>query len=194
MSRAYRIRISETVERVVHVEDGVATTLELLPILPKERMSELLAAALVGVGMTVESGVARRVRPSDAGDVTVAVELATGTVTVTVTKAEDVSADGVAQRLLPERTSVEHDAKLRAELQRAARALAEREVERVTEEVRRDATAHLEGQLRDVRAELDRVVHGVTAAALKERAGQIGEIEEIDEDAEAGTLTIKVKV
>ncbi len=194
MSRAYRIRISETVERVVHVEDGVATTLELLPILPKERMSELLASALVGVGMIVEAGVAKRVDLSAQGEVTVAVELATGIVTVTVAKAEDVQVEGVAQRVLPERASVAHDAKIRDDLKRAAVALAEGEVARVTEDVRRAATEHLEGRLRDVRAELDRIVHGVTAAALKERASQIGEIEEIEEDAEAGTLTIKVKV
>jgi hypothetical protein len=37
-------------------------------------------------------------------------------------------------------------------------------------------------------------VNRVTIDALKERAGQLGEIEELHEDAESGELTIKVKV
>ena len=43
MSRAYRIAVSESVSRHIHVEDGVATTLELLDILPPERMGKILA-------------------------------------------------------------------------------------------------------------------------------------------------------
>jgi hypothetical protein len=44
MSRAYRIAVSESLRRHLKVEDGVATTLEVLEILPREPMAELLAA------------------------------------------------------------------------------------------------------------------------------------------------------
>ncbi|MGZ3478136.1 MAG: hypothetical protein ACXVCJ_26805, partial [Polyangiales bacterium] len=69
MSRAYRIRVSESIERIVHVEDGVATSLEILPILPKERMQELLAKELEGAGLTVKDGVAQKTASSPQGDV-----------------------------------------------------------------------------------------------------------------------------
>ena len=47
--------------------------------------------------------------------------------------------------------------------------------------------------MRDLREELDQAVNQVTAAALKERASQIGQIEEIHEE-ENGSMTIKVRL
>ena len=54
-------------------------------------------------------------------------------------------------------------------------------------------TQQLEGTLRDLKGELDTVVNRVTATALKTRAGELGQIEEVHEDANGG-LTIKVRV
>jgi hypothetical protein len=65
MSRAYRVTVSGSVERVVHVEDGVCASLELLPILAKERMSEILGAELARRGFSTEDGVARRREEGD---------------------------------------------------------------------------------------------------------------------------------
>ena len=39
MSRAIQVRVSESVVRTVHVEDGVQSPLELLPVLPPDRMA-----------------------------------------------------------------------------------------------------------------------------------------------------------
>ena len=46
MSRAYRIRLQETLRRVITAEDHVSTQLELLELLPPEQMADLLAAEL----------------------------------------------------------------------------------------------------------------------------------------------------
>ena len=46
MSRAYRIRVQESLRRVVTAEDHVSTQLELLELLPAEQMADLLAAEL----------------------------------------------------------------------------------------------------------------------------------------------------
>ena len=46
MSRAYRVSVSESLSKEVRVEDGLCSRLELLPILPKERLGELLAKEL----------------------------------------------------------------------------------------------------------------------------------------------------
>jgi hypothetical protein len=47
--------------------------------------------------------------------------------------------------------------------------------------------------LRDLKDELDGVVNRVTAAALKQRAAELGQVEEIHEEPNGG-LTIKVRV
>lgn len=189
MSRAYRIRISETLERIVHVEDGVATTLEVLPILPRERMQELLGQELEAAGLAIEDGVASRTSESPEGDVSLEVDLATGQVTVRVTRSADVKLTTTRERAVRE-PSAAAEASVRAE----ARAKLERDASDVEEAERRAATARLEAELRDARTELDRVVHRVTAAALKEKAAQLGEIEEIAEDEASGVLTIRVRV
>ena len=55
-------------------------------------------------------------------------------------------------------------------------------------------TDRLERKLGDVREELDQVVNRVTATALKHKAAQLGQIKEITEDAQSGSLTIVVEV
>jgi len=48
--------------------------------------------------------------------------------------------------------------------------------------------------LGDVRKEMDEVVNRVTAEALKRKAAQLGQIKEMTEDPQAGSLTIVVEV
>src|SRR5207253_1669576 len=46
MSRAYKIKVKESARHVLRASDHVSTQLELLAILPPERMAELLANEL----------------------------------------------------------------------------------------------------------------------------------------------------
>ncbi len=55
-------------------------------------------------------------------------------------------------------------------------------------------TDRLEAQLGGLRQELDQAVNRVTAEALKRKAAQLGQIKEITEDPQAGSLTIVVEV
>ena len=55
-------------------------------------------------------------------------------------------------------------------------------------------TDRLEAQLVDLRKELDQVVNRVTAEALKLKAAQIGQIKELTEDPQSGSLTIVLEV
>lgn len=187
MSRAYRVTVRGSVHRVVHVEDGVCTSLELLPILPPERTAELLGDELERRGFTRADGVARRV--SEDG-VIVEVELATGTVSVKAEATAEIAIDKerserVAEEVLERGT-------------RAAQERVEREAEReaavAEQKAKGDVAAKLERKLSDLRRELDGVTSRVTADALKEKARALGEIEEMHEDAESGELTIKVRL
>jgi len=187
MSRAYRISIEESLSRTVEVDDGVASKLELLPILSRERTGDLLAAELEKKGFKRDG--AKAVRQESDG-VTVEVSLTDGEVKVTAkgSMALDLKTNrsGVA---------VEESKGLREqELRKNAKAALEIEAAAEEAKLREQVTERLSGRLKDLKGELDGVVNKVTAAALKERASQLGTVEEVHENAETGELTIKVRV
>ncbi|MEZ4438760.1 MAG: hypothetical protein R3B72_06705 [Polyangiaceae bacterium] len=182
MSQAYRLRVSQTVERVVVVDDAASCELELLPLLSRERMAALLNEELVRRGFEVEDGVARR----DDGD-GIVVEVAEGRVTV---RAESETL--VTQRA--RRHSSDDSDAMRERLEAAATREAEALANNAEARIRRQAAHALEAALRNVQSELDRVVHRVTANALEEKARALGEITELSEDPETGELTIRVKL
>jgi hypothetical protein len=186
MSRAYRISIKESLTRTVEVDDGVCSSLELLPILQKERMRELLAHELGQRGFVRQGQTATRA--ADDG-VTIAIDLDSGEVNVT--------AEGHATLdLKTERSAIGEvgDSPVREQALRAtARQALEREAKAEEEALRRQVTQRLEGTLRDVKGELDQVVNRVTVEALKQRAAELGQVEEVHEEAN-GNLTIKVRV
>jgi len=185
MSRAYRITVKESLSRHVQVEDGVCSSLELLPILEKERMGELLAAELARRGFERDGQVAKR---KEGGGVTTIVALQTGEVSVTAEGHADLN-------LSTERTAAVEDPSPAGEqaLRQVAQQALEREVTAEEEALRRQVTARLEGKLKDLKDELDGVVNRVTANALKQRAAELGQVEEIHEEPNGG-LTIKVRV
>ena len=169
------------------MEDGVCTSLELLPILPKEQTAELLAAELEKRGFEREGAVARRTEPDG---VHIEIDVSTGAVSV---KAEASSAIAIEK----ERTERIYEETLEAGTQAARKRVAdEAEVEALAAEQRaqREVSEKLAVRLRDLRRELDAVTNRVTAEALKAKARTLGEIEELQENAETGELTIKVRL
>ena len=52
----------------------------------------------------------------------------------------------------------------------------------------------LEKHLQEIQPEISQIVNQVTRDALKQKAQQMGTVTEISEDAESGSLTIKVEV
>lgn len=186
MSRAYRISVKEALSRHVQVEDGVSSSLELLPILAKERMAELLAAELEQRGFKRDGQTAKR---SEQDGIVTEVNLETGEVSVT--------AEGHAHvELETERTAVVDNALIPDRerlLRETAKQSLEREAQAQEDELRRKVTEQLEGKLRDLKEELDSVVNRVTGTALKQRAAELGQVEEVHEEAN-GSLTIKVRV
>ena len=55
-------------------------------------------------------------------------------------------------------------------------------------------TDRLEGELGDLRQELDQAVNRVTAEALKRKAASLGQVKEMTEDPQTGSLTIVIEV
>lgn len=187
MSRAYRVTVKGSVSRVVHVEDGVCTSLELLPILPKERMGQILEDELTRRGFTREGDVLRR---TEKDGVIVEVDPKTAAVSVKAEATAKIDINHETTELVAEE-SLQHGTDA---AQKRIDRRAERDAQAAEEKARTEVTEKLEKRLGDLRRELDQATTKVTAEALKEKAKKLGEIEEMHEDAESGELTIKVKL
>jgi hypothetical protein len=185
MSRAYRISVKETVRKVVRAEDHVSSHLEMLDILPAGQMADLLAAELARQGFERDGETAQR----RDGETTVTVDLKTGMVTV---RSESKKKVEITEARTGTSWGSEKDArgKIKNELVRDL----EKQVSDEQRELQQQITDTLEGQLADLRQELDQAANRATAEALKQKAAQIGQIKELTEDPESGSLTIIVEV
>ncbi|MFO0878490.1 MAG: hypothetical protein U0840_14215 [Gemmataceae bacterium] len=189
MSRSYRISVRESVNKVIKAEDSVSTQLELLEILGPEQMAGLLAAELAQHGFKEEEG--QMVREEDG--VKISVDTCTGTVTVAAEASESTKVEGerhgrAYDDIGPHASQVREG--LRQELQKDL----EKKVDDKTQALQGKVTDQLEGKLGELQCELDQVVNKVTADALKIKAAQMGQIKEMTEDPQAGSLTIVVEV
>jgi hypothetical protein len=189
MSRSYRLKVRETLRKLVRAEDHVSSQLEVLEILPCEQMAELLAKELVSRGFKRQGNTVVR----EEKGMTVTVELETGDVTVSVTGEQKV-------RLTAEQVGSYYDetpgGKSAAEKQlreHLAKGM-EKDAVKHKEALQKHVTDRLEGELADIKRELDQAVNKATAAALKLKASQIGQIKEMSEDPQTGSLTLVVEV
>ena len=186
MSRAIQIRVSESVVRTIHVEDGVQSPLELLPVLAPERMADLLATELEAQGFTRHGATATRVDPDG---IEIAVDLEAATVSAKLGASAKLSEQVALEARVAEEGRTHAEAHLRA----AAAGELDKRIDAHAEGLRREVTGTLERKLGDLRAELDHAIGRATVAALTERAQQLGEIQELVADA-AGNVTIGVKL
>lgn len=189
MSRSYRIAVKESENRVIRAEDRVSTNLELLEVLPAEQMAAMLEAELERRGFKKEGGVlVRRDK-----DVVVSVDPQAGTVTVSAEASEKVDIE--VQKEGRAYDDVGPGSKqVKENLKKEARKDIEKKAQEKTASLQSQVTDRLEGQLNDIRDELDKIVNRVTAEALKQKAAQMGQIKEMTEDADTGNLTIVVEV
>jgi vacuolar-type H+-ATPase subunit E/Vma4 len=190
MSRAYRIRVRENLKRLLRAHDRVSTQLELLEILPPEQMAGLLEQELLSRGFQRKGELLVR---QQAGGVTVAVDPASGRVTVQAEASERVDLQAEREGRVYDDAGPharETKKRLQEELQKALARQADEKAAKLQSEV----TDKLEAQLSDLRRELDQAVNRVTAEALKQKAAQLGQIKQMTEDPQTGSLTIVLEV
>lgn len=190
MSRAYRITVKESTSRELKGSDEISTQLEVLEILPPAQMGELLKKELKDRGFNEnEDGTLSRRE----GNVTIKVDPKTCEVSVKADVEEEVSIQvqretfgyddvGPGQKELRERVKKQLDEDI------------EKKAAKETERLQGRATQELEKKLCDLQPELSDVVNKVTREALKQKAQQLGNVKEVAEDEETGSLTIKVEV
>ncbi len=188
MSRAYRVKVSESLRKVIRASDHVSSQLEVLKILPDEDMAVLIAAELEKQGFERDGDNCTR----EADGVKITVHLPTATVKVESQAAEEVE-------LKVERSDVTYDdvgpsvEEVRARLKQQAESDLEKSADEKTGNLQKQVTDKLEAELAGIRQQLDTAVNRATAEALKIKAAQLGQIKEIQEE-ENGGLKIVVEV
>jgi len=189
MSRSYRISVRECVNKVIKAEDRISTDLEILEVLPPEQMAGLLSDELERQGFEKEGEVLVRRE----GNLTVTVDPNSGKVTVSAegaksTKVEQERSGRAYDDVGP------HASQVRESLRQEALRDIDKKVQEETATLQGQVTDQLENKLGDLRGELDKVVNRVTAEALKRKAASLGQIKEMTEDPQSGSLTIVVEV
>lgn len=194
MSRAYKIPISESASETIVGRDGVSSQLDLIGLLPPERMGALLLDSLRARGFEndpcgtsvskVVDGVT--IRTDGSGLVTAEIELKQeAEVTVDTSIRWDTDYDTERHR--------ERRDKAIEEAKEKAQSLLARKLQSKQEALATEATARLEGVLRSIKSELDAAVLDTTKTALIEKAASIGEIVEQTE-GQNGDITLRVRV
>jgi hypothetical protein len=189
MSRAFRIRVHQRLDRTLRAEDSVSTRLEILEVLPPEQMAGLLAAELKAGGYRREGNVLTRKQDG----VVITVDPTTAEVTVRAEACEDVQLEDDHEGRAYDDVGPSGKA-VRENLQRELQGKLEKKAQSQEAALQEQLTDRLEGQLIDLGRELDGAVNRATAEALKIKAAQLGQIKEITEDKAAGSLTIVVEV
>jgi len=190
MSRAYRIRVQESLRRRIAAEDAVCTQLELLEVLPPEQMADLLRDELQRRGFQDKNG--QLVRENGDG-LTATIDPKTGEVTIRSQESEQLELAGQREGIAYDDIGP-NSKNVQKELGQRLRRDLEKQAEHEQSKLQSKATERLAAALGDLEKELSGVVNRVTAQALKQKAAQIGQIKEMTEDPETGSLTIKVEV
>jgi hypothetical protein len=189
MSRSYRISVRESVNKVIKAEDRVSTDLEILEVLPPEQMAGLLSDELQQRGFEKEG----EVLVKREGNVTIIVDPNCGTVTVAAESSETAKVDQERHGRAYDDVGP-HAGQVRETLRQEALKDIEKTVQEKTQALQGKVTDQLENKLGELRQELDHVVNKVTAEALKRKAASLGQIKEITEDPQSGSMTIVVEV
>src|SRR5258707_15484052 len=163
MSRAYRIRVKESLTRDVRAEDSIETCVDILAVMPPEQMAELLALELEQRGFERQDD-GTLVRTDE--DTKITVDPCSGTVTVQAESTGTVDlqgsregygydAVGPGRKVVEDRLSKE----LKADLEKRA--------EQQATNTQSAATAKLEKKVAELQPEMTEVVNRLTADAHK---------------------------
>jgi len=190
MSRAYRITVKESDTRTLQGSDELCTQLELLEILPRPSMGALLKDALKDAGFQ-ENEHGEMVRQQ--GTITTTIDPETGTVSVQAQQQEELKIEAKKEVQGWDDAGPTSET-LRTQAQEQLRQEIDRRAEKESRRLQTEASQQLEQALDDLQPELSRIINQVTRKALKEKAKQLGTVQEIVENPQTGDLTIKIEV
>jgi hypothetical protein len=200
MSRPYRIVVQRVVEREVNAEDRTVLRLKLDPILPEERLDEVLGAVLEKNGWERTADGTYQQSRGDGETLTcdvkareVSCEIAVET-TVREVVRKELRGDTWNWRQMREMTDEELAELEQAEAERLESCISETDLAKRAEEIREEVSQRLAEGDAERRETINKLVIEVTAEALKEKASELGTVKSLDErwDGQDYELTIQI--
>ena len=187
MSMGYRVSLKNLVREVVKGGDEICHRLDLQEVLAEEEMKEILRAALQERGFEEGEG-DQLSRKGDDGVIT-EVDLEEMTITNRLEVQQELSAQVEETGRGTSQEHARRDAQTRLSQRRDAL------IEAGSRDVQREATRKLE-QGEEARVEeINEILQGVYAEALKRKAPRMGDVVEVREStSEAGDYELVIKV
>ncbi len=193
MSRAYQIEVREAFEVQAKGRDRVESRLQLLQLLPAERLGELLGQELAQDGFQEREGVwEKTIVDEDRGQVTLTIDPKCGIVTVDAHV--EKSGKFIATRHDVVWDNPEESRRREAQLRELAKHDAEGEKEAQADLAKKLAATLLEESLPAIRDLVHKLTHRVTVRALREKAEAMGRVQSIEEDSASRKLTIVLEI
>lgn len=190
MSRAYKVKVSESICRHICVNDMVKTKLEMLSILPNDCQLEILVSELLKQGFKKKDDTTYILERDD--NITISIDLTDSSVTLSLTHDENVSLNKDIEQDVYNVHDSEEGAK--ETLAKQVKDTLVKQADSLEEKARKEVTENLERELPSIIKQLDNIVNRVTSESLKRKAATLGEITEIDENPETGSLKIKLRI
>jgi len=189
MSQVYQITLTSGITRTIHASDQMTHRIELTPILGEPQMKDVVRASLKERGWEEqEDGTFHKT--GDDGE-TLIWDLEAGQVVAIVEVEKEVSADlsakGTGGSDEAARRSAERS--LNRQTARVEHDIAETETElaRETAQTLKDSAKRRERELNDV-------LQGIYAEALKEKAKELGTVLSIDEHRDGDDYELVIKI
>lgn len=189
MSYSYTIQVSEGVEVVARSGDSVCTQLASLAVLPESEMSQWLGKVLVEGGyLPVEGHPSRYTR--EVSGARLEIDASTRQVTASVLRERSANTGRITINV----TDRKSDAAVESQATQAIARSASELTTIVEKELAKEASEELAQVLPAIRGEIDAVNHRWLSAAIKDKASRLGQVQRIDENESARSLTISIKV
>lgn len=194
MSQCYRVQLKASISRCVEAEDSVSYPLDLTCILPEPDMQSLLKDALIRQGWTADATSGNVFHKTGPNGEDLSVDLEAMTVTARLERKSEVKAEVEVTGRGQSQDQANKDAQreLRDRGNAAGDQIAEAGARSLQREVREALLAGDEAR----RSELHGLLQEVYAEALKQKAGQLGTVMEVQESTNAEgnyELTIRVE-
>jgi len=186
MSYPYKVVVTKTVVEQVEASDRSESKLSLLPILPEDRMRDLVAEALRKRGFEAKTGEPDKLTKRGEHGETITVDLPTLTVVAEVSEKGEIRKEKTVEVLgdAPRPPTADDEQALRERAEKSLErqlAVSEEERGQVEDEYRRKLAAALEEGADARRRELNEVCLEVYAESLKERAKSLGTVTGVQE-------------
>lgn len=190
VSWAYRITLKESATRVIHAADQITTTLDLLEILPVDQMAELVRQACRERGFVEQANGTLVIKLDDGVAV---IDPQQGTVTVSLQKEQVLTKTAEQIVEVYHNTHVEAATQLQENKTDLQKRL-DQQFEQAQQQLQKETADQLEHILQQLQPHIDAVINQVLREAIKLKAQQMGQIQEIHENPATGELLIKLEV